>query len=222
MSTQKFSSSEAIKFGWETTKKNLGFFVGVFVTIFGLFALSFVVVFLLALFSVLFKIDLSFLSRILGVVVQTLIGIGWLKIALKFNDNEKPELTDLLPESSVFFKIFIGSLLYALIVVVGAFLLIVPGIIWAIKFQFFPYFILEKKSGIKEAFKQSAILTQGVKWQLFLFGWLCFFINLLGFLSLLLGLIVTVPTTMIANAFIYRRLLAQTETTQAVPVPPSS
>jgi len=46
---------------------------------------------------------------------------------------------------------------------------------------------------------------------LFLFNLLLILINLLGAICLLIGLFVTIPTTMVAWAFVYRRLLAQTE-----------
>jgi len=39
-------------------------------------------------------------------------------------------------------------------------------------------------------------------------------INLLGLLCLFIGLFATIPTTAVAWAFVYRKLLAQTETVQ--------
>jgi len=49
---------------------------------------------------------------------------------------------------------------------------------------------------------------------LFLFDLLLTLINLLGALCLLIGLFATIPTTMVAIAFVYRKLLAQTEIVQ--------
>jgi len=39
-------------------------------------------------------------------------------------------------------------------------------------------------------------------------------INLLGLICLGVGLFATIPTTMVAMAFVYRKLLAQTELTE--------
>jgi uncharacterized membrane protein len=44
-----------------------------------------------------------------------------------------------------------------------------------------------------------------------LFGILLVFINILGALALLVSLFVTMPATMVANAFVYRKLLSQEE-----------
>ena len=90
-------------------------------------------------------------------------------------------------------------------------LLIIPGIIWGIKFQFFSCFIVDKGVGPIEALKRSSVITKDAKWDLFLFNLLLILINLLGAICLLIGLFVTIPTTMVDWAFVYRRLFTQTE-----------
>ena len=109
-----------------------------------------------------------------------------------------------------FFDYLIGSILYGLIVVVGLILLIIPGIIWAIKFQFFDYLIVDKGLGPIDALEKSSDITRGVKWDLFAFGILLAIINILGFLCLVVGLFVTIPVTLVAMAFVYRELLPET------------
>ena len=111
----------------------------------------------------------------------------------------------------MFFKYLIGSILYGLIVFAGTILLIIPGIIWGIQFCFYDYFIIDKGLGPIEALKRSSAITRGVKWDLFVFSLILLGINLLGALCLLIGLFATIPTTMVAIAFVYRKLLAQAE-----------
>jgi uncharacterized membrane protein len=192
----KFSKKEAINFGWNVAKKNLGFF-----------ALLLILAFFISFAS-------AFLSTAISIIVDMLITIGLIKISLKFCDNEKAKISDLFSSSHLFFNFLIGNLLYALIIIGGFILLIIPGIIWSIKYRFFNYFIVDKGLGPIEALKESARITKGNKWNLFLFGLLLVLINILGALALLVGLFVTIPTTMIANAFVYRKLLSQTETLQ--------
>jgi len=67
----------------------------------------------------------------------------------------------------IFFPVFLfGLILYTLITLVGTILLIIPGIIWGIKFQFFGYFIVDKGLEPIEALKRSAAITKGVRWSL--------------------------------------------------------
>jgi uncharacterized membrane protein len=145
--------------------------------------------------------------------------IGLIKITLKFCDNEKAKIFDLFSSYSLIFKYLIGLIIYSLIVGVGLILLIAPGIIWGIQFQFFSYFIIDKGLGPIEALKKSSEITKGVKWDLFLFDLLLGLINVLGVLAFLIGLLVTFSIAMIAKAFVYRKLLSQTETLQ-IPLGP--
>lgn len=94
-------------------------------------------------------------------------------------------------------------------------MLIIPGIIWAIKFQYYGYFIVDKGLGPIKALEASSNLTDGVKWDLFLFGLLLTCIDLLGLLCLGIGLFAAIPTTIIARAFVYRRLESQLDVSQA-------
>jgi uncharacterized membrane protein len=92
----------------------------------------------------------------------------------------------------------------------GLILLIIPGIIWAIKFSLCFYFVIDKGLGPIEALKASSRTTMGIKWQLFGFGILCGLINFLGLLCLFIGGFATYPTVLVANVLVYRQLLAQT------------
>ncbi|MBU1261532.1 DUF975 family protein [bacterium] len=210
MATQRFSKGEAIRFGWDTMKSNLGFFIALLIV-------TFLIIFVPSFISGLIKERASALSIIIDIVVwvlQLVIGMGLIRIALKFCGNEKGEFADIFSCFSLFFKYLFSSVFYGLIVLGGIILLIIPGIIWAIKFQFFSYFIVDKGLGPIEALKRSSAITKGTKWNLFLFSILLILINLLGILCLFIGLFATLPITMVAQAFVYRQLLAQTEIAQ--------
>ncbi len=207
----KFSKREAISFGLDVAKNNLGFFVLLLILVAVIFiVLSFIRELTLAKGNIFFLLILY----LIGIVVGTMINMGLVKISLKFYDNEKAKIADLFSSYHLFFKYLIGDILYGLIIIGGLILLIIPGIIWAIQFQFFGYLIIDKGLGPIEALKKSSKITKGAKWDLFLLGILLVLINILGALALLVGLFVTIPTTMIANAFVYRKLLSQTENLQ--------
>jgi len=210
MTTQKFSKVEALQFGWNTMKSNLGFFIGLLIV-------AGLICYVPDIIAGLLKENAPILSIIINIaswVLQLIIGMGLIRIAIRFCDNEKGEFADLFYCFPLFFKYLFSSILYGLIVLGGLILLIVPGIIWGIKFQFFAYFIVDKGCGPMEALKRSSAITMGAKWNLFLFSLLLGLINLVGTLCLLIGLFVTIPVTMVARAFIYRKLLAQTEIVQ--------
>jgi len=61
-----------------------------------------------------------------------------------------------------------------------------------------------------DSFRQSSGMTEGVKINLLLFGLWLILINIAGALALGVGLLVSIPTSLMATVFVYRKLLSQT------------
>jgi len=215
MTTKIFSINEALYFGWATIKSNFGFFAKL-----SIIALPLIFVPNIIAERVLeINTFLGIIVYIVGYVLSTLVLMGLIKIALIFYDYNKGQLKDLFSQHRLFFKYLLTYVLYALIVLGGMFLLIIPGIIWGIKFMFFSYFIIDKKLEPIEALKQSSAITRGTKWRLLAFLLVAGIMNMLGALLFLVGLFITIPITMLATAFIYRKLLAQIEVAPATQAP---
>ena len=135
--------------------------------------------------------------------------MGTIKITLDVLDKGETNLKTLFSYSHLLVKFILGAILYGLIVLGGLILLIVPGIIWAIKYQFFAYLIVDKNLSPMKAIKKSGEITAGKKGKLFLLGLLFALINIIGAICLFVGLFVTIPTTMIAWAYVYRKLMGE-------------
>ena len=216
---EKFSKKEAIKFGWETVKKKILFFVLLLSLVSGApFVLGFLfhlpAVLLMAITGKKFLIFsailiLAFLGALAKLLLSLIFNLGLIKISLKFCDNEEPKFSDLISQYKLAFRYFLASILQGLIVVFGYLLFIIPGIIFSIRFGFYNYLIVDKNSKIVESLKKSWEITKGSTWNLFLFYLLLGLINVLGFLALIVGLFWSIPTTMLANAFVYRKLSEQ-------------
>lgn len=202
---QRFSQKEAISFGWNTTKTNLAFFIIISLTLFILQIIPAVV----RQFTGNQNTSVVIINSAVAIIfwlINLVTSMGVIKISLKFIDNQSASYSDLFSQFHLFFRYLLGSILYGLIVMAGLILLIIPGIIWGIKFQFFSYSIIDQDLGPVEALKRSWIITSGVKWRLFVFNITLGLINLLGLLALGVGLLVTVPTTSLAAAYVYRQL----------------
>lgn len=197
-------------------KSNFGFFLGIVLV-------SWVVVGIPSgLASVLqeYTPGFSALFRLISIVLSMIIQIAMIRIALKFVDKQTPEFNDLFTSFKGYFWRYIGaSILFGLIVAGGMFLLIVPGIIWAIKFQYFGYLIVDQNLGVMDSLKKSSEITNGVKLPLLGFGILIALINYGGAVLLFIGLLVTIPITMIAYASVYRLLQTQTDSSLLSEVP---
>src|SRR3989344_4022285 len=117
-----FSSSEALKFGFNIFKKNIGVFVKLAVVIIvinivmgiigGLFGNNY----LMALFW-------SIFSAIASLVIQ----VGVIKIVLDLHDGKTFNLANLYSMSHLALRFLGASILYGLMILVGLVLLIIPG-----------------------------------------------------------------------------------------------
>ena len=61
----------------------------------------------------------------------------------------------------LFWKYIWTSILYLLIILGGMFLLIIPGIIWGIRYIFAPYLVIMEGIGGREALSRSKAITKG-------------------------------------------------------------
>jgi uncharacterized membrane protein len=202
---EKFSKKEAIKFGWEIAKKKIKFFIPPLILVFGSS-------FLFDYLSDLAKKEsflISFLLTIVGFVLSIIFSLGLIKISLEICDGKEPKISDLFSQYRLFFRYFFASILKNLITFFGFIFLIIPGIILSIRLGFFDYLIVDKNSKIIESLKKSWEITKGSTLNLFLLYLLLGLINLLGFFALIIGLFWSIPTTMIAEAFVYRKLSSQ-------------
>ncbi len=211
---KKFSKNEAIRFGWDTMKDNLVFYIVILL-------LSWLIS---GAFSALGQIDVSGFHPyapfgIVSWVIGLFFSMAFIRISLKLVDGQKPEFTDLWASYRLFWKFLGGYILYFLIVLGGLILLIVPGIIWAIKYSLFGFLIIDREMGPVEAIKASGRLTQDAKGDLFLLALLFIGITILGALACVVGLFAAIPTVMIAHAYVYRKLAAWTPAPELATAP---
>lgn len=201
--TPHFIKKEAIDFGFGVAKSNIFFFLSLFVVI--IITYGFLGV-LESAFSGQ-SAFLSFLAEIVRVVVGLIISMGVIKVALEFVDKRKPQLKDVFYTKSIL-NYFLVSIIKSIIIVAGLVLFIIPGIIFSIKLQFATYLVVDKNMGVVDALNKSWEMTKGVKMNLFLFGIILALINLVGLCALVVGLLLTIPLSMVATAYVYRKLLA--------------
>jgi len=204
-----FDIGEAIKVGWGMMKDNLGFFIVLCIVYMVVEVISQVIAGLGQGTEAALPIIVTWL---ISTLISTYIYFGaYYKIPLAFCDKEKAEISDLAIPMNTFLNMFICYICYTLIVLAGIVLLIVPGIIFAIMFRMSFFLILDKGYGPIEALKESAKLTKGVRGKLFLLGIMQFLVVLAGFLCLIVGLFAAVPTVIMAEVYVYRKLLQDHE-----------
>lgn len=199
-----------IRFGWETFKKRPWYLIGASIAFLVIgwiagFAVGFVSAVLQVVLGEIFGGIVSFLGSML---VNTLIGMGWIAFFIKAHDDPAAAKLADFWHPQHFFSYVGTTILFVIIVLIGLLLLIVPGIIAALVFMFAPYLVIDKGLGPVAALKESARITKGNRLRLLALMGAVALISLLGLFALIVGLFVAIPVTSLAYINAYRRFSA--------------
>lgn len=205
MHAHRFSIAEALRFGWRTTTGNAAFFAGLGILLLAILLVLGAVAELVETYSEVWGLLVALVSLIVGIVLE----VGIIVISLRYCDGSRGTTADLFIHYPLGPQYFISRTIYSFLVLVGLVILIVPGVILALVFQFCGYHIVDEGVGVVESFRRSADTTKGARWRLFIFFMLLLLINVAGFLCLVVGLLLTVPATLLAYAYVFRQLQAQ-------------
>ena len=210
------SVKESLLFGWRTFKGNPWAFVKVSLI---LFAISFVFSFINSVLGALGKDAAETLALsvgILSLVVSlasiyvniTVNNMGVLTFFLKTHDSVASASLRDLWRPHPFWRYLLAMVMIVVLVCVGLVLLIVPGIIIGLALSLTSYIILTRDLTAWEAIKESARITKGHRFKLFLLSLAIAGLTTVGFLALFVGLLVTIPVSLLAYVHAFRTLEA--------------
>lgn len=160
------------------------------------------------------KINPDAIFSIISVVITLLsrrLILGLAKISLSVVYGQDHKISDLFQWFYKTVKYIIAYVLNMIIIICWFILLIVPWIIRSFKLSLVPYIILQDWLWPIQAIKKSWKMTKWFVWDMFVINLLAWLINVLWLLALFVWLLWTVPLYMIANAYIYKRILEETE-----------
>jgi len=193
------SIKELIKHGWEKTKENMEivFFTTLFVLVIGSLVEGFG------------ESDRNLsikLFAMIASIAMIIVRIGYCKIMLKINDGEHPKFLEIFDEYRTFWR-YLGTLiLYSITILGGLILLIIPGVFWAVRFSFSPMIVVDTKLGPIAAMKESFSISKDNFWKLFWFFVVICLMNFVGLIFFGIGLLITVPVSLLAYIKVYRDL----------------
>src|SRR5699024_6771037 len=140
------------------------------------------------------------------IVVQTFMTLGFIKIMLRLVDDQYAEVKDLFNSFRPFLSYFAAYFIYIIAVAIGLMLFVIPGIYIAIRFMFYPYYLLTGTSTSFLALRQSFELTRGLEWDIFRFGFTALALNIIVTFSFDIALIITFLLTTMHTTSLYQSL----------------
>ena len=204
----EFNAGASVKAGWETFKKRPWFFIGMAIAV---MAIGWLIGFVSggvqgAVRASGSGVGAGLLGFIVSFCLQTLLAMGTTAFYLKAHDAPESATFEDLWHPQPYIVYLVMSALMGLFIFIGAIFLIIPGIIVWLMILFAPYLVISRSLGVFESFKESARITKGHRWELFIMMILLLLINILGFICLFVGLLVTIPVTYLAVVHAYRTL----------------
>jgi hypothetical protein len=228
--TETFSFTATIQSSWDLVKKHLKFLL------LSTIASAVILIVLQELQNITEGREiLSIFAMILSTVVGIAVSLGWAQVILKLIRHGKTTWSDFQTDTKIWVHYFLARIMYGIvslisvtIAAVPVFMLIflsiynVPFLIigsiafilglslfaWLLTRYIFVSFVAIDHPNLNgwKLLKESAKVTKGNMWRLFGFLLMITLINVIGLLFLIVGLIITVPVTMIATAYVYDHL----------------
>lgn len=195
-----FSKKEALRFGWTAFKAQPWMFIGA--------AALFVVISII--FGNLTDGDggmATFIIGIVGTLVQWWLFLGFTRMTLTAYAGAPVGFGLLFGESwKTLLQYAIVAILTGILVIIGLVLLVVPGFIVYMMLSLAPFILLERGTSAIESLKESRRITRGHRMNIFLFVLMLVVLNILGALAFMVGLLVTIPISLLAFVHVYKHI----------------
>jgi uncharacterized membrane protein len=232
MEKNSVSLIDAVKYGFTITLDNIWLFLGLIFLqglirmlryggIIFLFAMQFIRGFSVTqpqtitweFIANLMSVQLILVSALLYILFSILdyaFQAGMRAVMLELHDTGRSSFSTLFTSFPTVLNFAIAQMLYSILVGIGFFFLVLPGIWFAVNYYFVDYAVVDKNAGPLEAFKISSRIVQGHRYTvlaLLLLIWLAYAlaVQLYGFTLLL-----AIPLCYGAKVYLYRRLERQT------------
>lgn len=213
MERKQFTVGEALRWGFKTFYSQLKFFlllgivyVGAIVGVSVLFTLCANLLVLTKPGNIIWARFIPIIFSLASHFIMLWLQLGFIKIMLDIYDYGKAEIKTLISQAPLLFRALFANLLFGLSVGLGMVCLIIPGLYLACRYLFMICVLVDKDSGVIDAFKESARLSSGVRWRI------------LGLLSVVM-LLVFIPflfvPAVLALTYAYRK---QQEYTAQLPI----
>ncbi len=170
---------------------------------------------------------LSLIITVATLIITLIISVGWVNVVLRLIRGNSKKWEDFKVSPKILWKVFVSQIITGIpifvlgiiiivnIMIFKTLLSIVLGVsIWLvfifyikIRFMFLSNIAIDHKGlRIIELLKKSANITRYHTVDLIGFGILMILINIAGFALALVGLLITVPLTLIAKTYVYEKI----------------
>ena len=197
----KFMISEVFQTSWKHTKSQIWVLAGLLIG-FCILSLILELLGMPAQGSTAGKIIVSLIS----ILISSIFALGYTKNMFQTLDGEEPQFSAYGQQSRKAITYFVANFIYAILVLLGLALLIIPGIYIGIRLQFYSAFIVEENCGIIDSLQKSWKLTQGQAMPLFLLALTMLGISIIGVILFFIGIFIAITFVSMMQCYVFRKL----------------
>jgi uncharacterized membrane protein len=197
----KFTISEVLNASWAALKSQIWILVGLFIG----YMILYLVISLLFV-PAMASITLSIIVNLFLCVISLIFALGYIKNLFQTLDGDEPQFSAYGQQARKIGTYFVAGLISGILMLIGLFLFIIPGVYIALRLQFYVALIVEEDAGIIESLQKSWDMTKDQVLPLLLLGLVMLGIVLVGFILLGVGVFVAYPLVMLMQCCVFRKL----------------
>jgi len=145
-------------------------------------------------------------------VISPALSFGYVIVSRKIKYNEPYTFSNFFDGFHKFGPLFVGTLLAALMIILGFICLVIPGIYLAVCYSFASYFIwYNMDNGYWDALEKCRKFITKRWWQVFVLFLAILGVNILGVICLVVGLLVSIPVSIISIYVFYENTIGTQE-----------
>ena len=193
------------------SEKQVGFKFNCIVALLIYFAISFAIV-LVQEATVVITGDVA--ASLFGIIINLImipLGLGLGLMGIRRAAGRDTPVSTLWEPYNQAIPLIVMAVLMTILIVIGFFLLVLPGIYLSIAYSFAPYLIIEKKMGVWEALETSRKAITEYWWRYFGLMLVGLLIVIIGSIPLLIGLIWVIPIVVIATGEVFKKTFGNSE-----------
>jgi uncharacterized membrane protein len=196
----------AISYGWNKFTANAGPLI---VAVLFIWVVNFVVALIGVPITNRGGIFVQFFWQLIGIAIGAIVSMGIVRMALALVKGEPIDMSMAIPSGPLIVPYAITGVIVSIVVGIGTLLCIIPCIIAATFLLFAHFAVLDEGLQPGDAIKRSIDLVKPHFGAVLGFMIVAFLVNLVGVILCFVGLLATIPLTIVAGAHVYRGLQGQ-------------
>ena len=182
----------SIRQAWEMVRQHIGEFIG--------FTLIIVAITVLAS-------KMGNFGSMLLTAVETPLYAGYIIVTFNMLSGKPLQFADFFKGYNYFLPLFLAGLATSILITLGSFLLILPGIYLAVCYMFVTPLIIDHRMEFWDAMETSRKIVSKNWFMVFGLSLALFAVVFLGVLALMIGLLVAIPVVACASSIAYKEVV---------------